>query len=287
MIAAGGLFGEGDLLTEIELSCYSGPWGASGFVEAITKISACGFDGVETPASVVQSFEDRLHVFEEILETSSLKFSGLVQQLNLLDHEHADFQVERAANAARFASAAGSACLTICHDTDHEGSLNDEQWATLGAVIEEIGERCGEFGIEVAFLPRMNRLVSNERDIKRLMSSTNPDIVKLAIDTGEIVLAGSLPQRILKSHFDRLRVVRYKDVNVTASGPVKKKGLKKSQPTLFGKGQVNFEAISKLLLTEGYTGWVVLDISADAENMVEAIEDGYSYIMRKSGLFLY
>ena len=100
-------------MSEIDLACHVGPWGQDNIVQAITEIADTGLQGVECPDSVVRQYEDRLHVFEEILEISDLKLAGLLQGLNLLARETAVEQVGRAVTSARFASCRRAQTLTV------------------------------------------------------------------------------------------------------------------------------------------------------------------------------
>ncbi len=269
---------------EVRLACYTSPWGPDGLIQAITDIGECGFQGIECPASVVQRYEDRLHVFEEILETSDLSLGGLLQGVNLLDREHADEQVERAVNSARFVSAASKGHLTVCHHGPVVAKMTDEDWATVGAMVEEIGARCAEFGIRMCFLPRAQNLVSTDREIKRLMASTSKKHVMLALDTAEVVLAGGSPQRMVKSMADRLCTVRYREASASKRRAKSTSNRPGSTPQ-FGRGAVKFEQVSKALLASGYSGWVTLDISGESQSPLDAASSGFRYLMRKSGLY--
>lgn len=269
---------------DIKLACYTAPWGPTGFIDAISTISEYSFDGIECPSGIVTSYEDRLHVFQEILKAQHLNIANLLQQIDLLDGGNADVQVERAANAARFAAAAGSHTLTVCHEKMHEGNLSDDEWSTAGAILEEIGERCHEHNIELCYLPRAGRLISNETDIARLLASTSPDLVKLALDTAEAVLAKTTPQKMIKTGLERIRVIRFRDVS--ASKRRKKSTSEEPGSTpQFGRGAVNFDAVCKLLITSGYKGWITLDVTGESHEPAEATYLGYRYLRRHSGLF--
>ncbi len=271
-------------MTEHKLACYTAPWGQNGLIKAITDISEYGFNAIECPAITVQMYEDRLHIFEEILESSGLELAGLLQGVNLLDWEHADEQVEHAANSARFVSAAGSRTLTICHSKLQSGPLSDEEWATLAAILEEIGERCGEFQTQVCFLPRAQRLVGTEREIKRLLAMTNPKLVKLAVDTAEIGLAGGSPQRVVKNHLERIRAVRLRDVSASRRR-AKATSNKPGTTPQFGRGNINFDAVTKVLLNGGYDGFITMDVSGESRPPAQAIASGYRFLTRRTALF--
>ncbi len=271
---------------EIRLSCYAAPWGGEGTIQAITDVAECGFEGLEFPSDVVHRFEDRLHVFEEILDTTQLKLSGLLQRVNLFDKDKADEQVEKAANSARFAGSTGKGNLIICQSDPVGGPISDDDWLTVAAIVEEIGCRCQDFGISLCFMPRARHLGDSDKDLKRLLAITNPEVVSLAVDTAELALAGMDPGKVIKSHRERLKTIRFRDV----SGAKRRSDVTSSRPgsaPQFGRGAVNFEAVSKALLDIKYDGWITVDITGETAAPKEAALAGYRFVMRRSGLFPY
>ena len=271
---------------EIRLSCYAAPWGGEGTIQAITDVAECGYDGVEFPSEVVRRFEDRLHVFEEILDTTSLKLSSLLQRVNLLDKDKADEQVEKAANSARFAGSVGKGNMIICQSEPVFAPVSDDDWLTVAAIVEEIGCRCHDFGINLCFMPRAKHLGDSDRDIRRLLSITKPEVVHLALDSAELILAGMDPVKAVKAHKERIKAIRFHDV----SGAKRRSEVTSSRPgsaPQFGRGVVNFEAFSKALLDIKYEGWITIDIAGEAAQPKEAAMTGYRFIMRRSGLYPY
>ncbi len=273
-------------MPEIRLSCYAAPWGGEGTVHAITDVADCGYDGLEFPADVVRRFEDRLHVFEEILDTTGLKLSGLLQRVNLLDKDKADEQVEKAANSARFAGSTGRGNLIICQSDPVDAPPSDDDWLTVGAIVEEIGCRCQDFGINLCFMPRARHLGDSDKDLKRILTITRPEVVSLAVDTAELVLAGMDPCKVLKANQSRLRSVRFRDVSGAKRRSDMTSSRRGSAPQ-FGRGAVDFEAIAKVLVDIKYDGWITVDITGEAAQPKEAALAGYRFVMRRSGLYPY
>ncbi|MDR3077393.1 MAG: sugar phosphate isomerase/epimerase [Planctomycetota bacterium] len=269
---------------EIRLSCYAAPWGAEGAIQAITDVGDCGFEGLEFQSDVVRRYEDRLHVFEEILDTAGVKLSALLQRVNLLDKDKADEQVERAANSARFAGAIGHCSLIICQSGPVEGPISDDDWLTAGAIVEEIGCRCQDFGIALCFLPKARHFGDSDKDLRRLLSITKPEAVHLALDSAELALSGMDPAKLVKAHRERLKLVRFRDVSSSRHRPPATSSRPGSAPP-FGRGGVNFEVFSKALLDAKYEGWVTVDTSGEAAQPKEAALAGYRFVLRRSGLF--
>ncbi|MDR1520818.1 MAG: sugar phosphate isomerase/epimerase [Planctomycetota bacterium] len=270
----------------MRLACYAAPWGPEGVIQAISDVADCGFDGLEFPANVVLRYEDRLHVFEEILDTTGLKLSGLLQRVNLVDKEKADEQVERAANSARFVGAIGQGNLVVCQATPLDAPASDDDWLTAAAIVEEIGCRCRDFGINLCFMPRAGHFGASDSDLRRILSMTNPEVVHLALDSAELTLAGIDPVKAIKANAARLRAVRLRDV----SGARRRSDVTVSRPggaPQFGRGAVDFEAFSKALIEVGYDGWVTVDVTGEAAKPKDSAFSSYRFVMRRSGLFPY
>lgn len=273
-------------MAEIRLACYAAPWGPDGTVQAITDVAECGYDGLEFPSDVVQKFEDRLHVFEEILDTASLRLSGLLQRINLLDKDKADEQVEKAANSARFAGSTGRGNLIICQSEPVNAPLTDDDWLTVAAIVEEIGIRCQDFDINLCFMPKAHHLGDSDKALKRLMTITDPDVVGLALDTAELTLAGMDPVKTIKAHQARLGSIRFRDVSASK----RRAEITSSKPGTapqFGRGAVNFEDVAKALLDIKYDGWVTVDVSGESAPPKEAALAGYRFVLRRTGFFPY
>ena len=268
-------------MNEIQIACNTSPWGPDGVIPAMNAIRNAGFGGIECPASVVSRYEDRLHVFEEILEREGLCLAGLVQPLDIMDRDKADEQVERAVNVARFAAAAGHGYLVVCQVDPVAQPPDEDGWITAAAVLEEVGVRCRKGGVALCFMPVARPLEMDEKALDRLMAMTPPDAVNLALDTAESFWAGTDIARMAKKHAARLKVVRFRD----APGSSRRgaRGQAVSTPA-FGRGAVRFEALSKALKDMDYSGWITLDVSGEAQDPKAAVANGFRGLMRKAGL---
>jgi sugar phosphate isomerase/epimerase len=278
---------EGWVLHDIKLACYTNPWGPIGFVKAIKDIAECGFAGVEYSAQMARDYYDRLHVFQEILNTAGLKVANLLQEIDLLEVENRDNQVDRALIAARFIAAAGASNLTICHEFVRSEPLSEEEWRDAAAVLEEIGERAKlEHGINVCYMPRNSRLVFHEKDILRLLALTDEKWVKVSFDTAEITLAGANWKKFFNDSkvYERIGIVRFHDVSASK----RRAKFTTDDPTgtapQFGRGAVDFVAICKALMERNYHGWVTLDVTGASVPPLEAVETAYRYLARHCGL---
>jgi inosose dehydratase len=272
-------------MTEIKLSCASSAWGKNGFVEAVSAIAKAGFDGIECSARLVTEFEDRLHVFEEILDIANLQLCAMSQYADFLDAETADETVERIANTSRFLGAIGNAVLLVTPANREDEDMSAEEWITAAAVLEEMSIRCSEFNVPLVFRSRAGLLGGSEKGLKRLLSMVAPDNMHLCCDTAELSLAGVTAERFFKAYEDRVIYVRARDV----SGAKRRQAITSIQPGTapqFGRGAIDFPKFGKTLSKQNYLGWLTIDVAGESASPRSAAEAAYRFMLRKSELFL-
>jgi sugar phosphate isomerase/epimerase len=269
---------------QISLACSTLAWGRDGFVDAVEAISEIGFDGVECPARLVREYEDRLHVFEEILEISKLKLCAMLQSADFLDREAADETVERVANTARFLGAVGTTNLVVS-PRNPEQDLTDDDWTTVAAIIEEMGDRCAEFGVRVCFRPRAGYVGGTDKEMKRLLEIVEASKVGLACDTAELLLSGISLDRYSRTWGERTHHLRVRD----ASGAKRRQKTTSTEPgraPQFGRGALDIGKLGKFVASMDYSGWVAVEIAGEDHPPREAAENAFRQMIRKSGLFL-
>ncbi|MFW5858217.1 MAG: sugar phosphate isomerase/epimerase family protein [Planctomycetota bacterium] len=281
---------EEDLQTsgaEVRLACSTIAWGRNGFVEAVGAISSLGYDGVECPAHLVREYEDRLHVFEEILDASRLKLCAMLQRGDFLERETADATVERVANTARFLGAIGAPALVVSPSNRLEdgADLDDDDWTTAAAILEEMGQRCDEFGVKLAYRPRAGHIAGDDKGIKRILGMVDPALVHLCGDTAELALEDIGIERFFKTYGERVVHVRLRDASGAKRRAAVTSDVSGSAPQ-FGRGTVDFAKVGRAIARSGYSGWVSVEIAGEGHTPRSAAEGAFRYMMRKSGLFL-
>ncbi|MBN1256758.1 MAG: TIM barrel protein [Planctomycetes bacterium] len=270
---------------EVTLASSSIIWGRNGFIEAVGAISDIGYHGLECSSHLVREYEDRLHVFEEILDIANLKLAAMMQYADLLNTENADETVERVANTARFLGAIGSPAVVVSPTNQLEEPLSKDEWTTMAAILEEMGMRCREFNIDLAFRPRTGFIAGNNRDIKHLMGMCSPDMVKLCLDSAELTLAGINLERFFKTWEKNIIYIRFRDVSGAKRRKAVTSEIRGSAPQ-FGRGAVNFTKLGNLIHRSDYTGWITVEVAGESNPPKSAAETAYRFLMRKSSLFL-
>ncbi|MFN3431306.1 MAG: TIM barrel protein, partial [Candidatus Sericytochromatia bacterium] len=68
--------------------------------------------------------------------------------------------------------------------------LSEGQWETLADALNELGLRCNQRGIQLAFHNHAGTYVETPLELKRLMNLTDPTLVGLCLDTGHYTFGG-------------------------------------------------------------------------------------------------
>ena len=80
---------------DIELACHTSSWGPDSLVGAISEIARCGYTGIESTPEIVQAFEDRPIVLEEILEENGLRLVAILSPSRPISTLSLEEEIER------------------------------------------------------------------------------------------------------------------------------------------------------------------------------------------------
>lgn len=156
-------------------------------------------------------------------------------------------------------------------------------WNAVGAATRELGVRTA---LHVDFLSALRRPGA----LDELLAATDPEVVGLAVDTGELTVAGIDPAGVIARHPDRIWHVQFKDalaVDVDeeylqphAQYSVRGRGGRREVPRWFAEpgadgGLVDFEAVTRALHTADYVGWVVFESDQSPHPAASALLGGY------------
>lgn len=94
------------------------------------------------------------------------------------------------------------------------GPVSDAQVTTAADCWNGLGEVAHEHGVRVTLHADALSAAADEGVLDRLLAATDPALVGLTVDTGELALAGLDPVAVLRRHADRVDHVQLKDVRL-------------------------------------------------------------------------
>jgi len=157
-------------------------------------------------------------------------------------------------------------------------------WEAVGAATAKHGVRTA---LHVDFLSALRRGDA----LDRLLKATDPDLVGLAVDTGELTAAGIDPVALIERYPDRIQHVQFKDALAVDEGEeylqphahwtVRVRGGAREVPRWFSEpgadgGLVDFPAVARALLRAGYSGWIVVESDQSPHPAASALLAGYA-----------
>jgi inosose dehydratase len=156
-------------------------------------------------------------------------------------------------------------------------------WSAVGTATQKYGVRTA---LHVDFLSLLRR----EKALDRLLALTDPALVGLAVDTGELTVAGTDPIGVVERYPDRIWHVQFKDalavdeadeyLHPHAEYSVRQRGGARGIPRWFGEpgiddGLVDFPAITRALVAAHYSGWIVFESDQSPHPATSALVSGY------------
>jgi inosose dehydratase len=167
--------------------------------------------------------------------------------------------------------------------------LDDAALDRLAACWDVVGRATAEHGVRTAL--HVDFLSALRRDhVPALLDRTDPALVGLALDTGELTVGGIDPLTVIEGYADRIWHVQFKDALAVddaeeylqphAHWTVRVRGGARQIPRWFAEpgadgGLVDFPAITRALLDVGYSGWIVVESDQSPHPAASALLAGY------------
>lgn len=148
--------------------------------------------------------------------------------------------------------------------------MDDIEWNAYRERIETVA-RLGrdEYDLIPEIHPHAGGFMDFEPEVERLLAETDPDLLKICIDTGHCTYAGFDPVAFMQRHRERITYVHFKNTDAL----VKEKAI--SNRTGFydacgqgifcnlSEGEVDFPAVRNFLLDSHYEGWCTIEQDCD------------------------
>jgi inosose dehydratase len=167
--------------------------------------------------------------------------------------------------------------------------LDDDALDRLAACWNAVGRATAEHGVRTAL--HVDFLSALRRDhVPALLDRTDPALVGLALDTGELTVGGIDPLTVIEGYADRIWHVQFKDALAVddveeylaphAHWTVRVRGGAREIPRWFAEpgadgGLVDFPAITRALLDADYDGWIVVESDQSPHPAASALLAGY------------
>jgi inosose dehydratase len=158
--------------------------------------------------------------------------------------------------------------------------MDTAEWTAFRDRIAHIA-RMGveDYGLTVGIHAHAAGFMDFEPELERLLAEVPEDLLKICFDTGHHSYAGFDPVAFMARHMDRISYMHFKDIAPVVKADVIAKGTgfyEACGQGIFcnlGQGDVQFEAVRKVLLDHGFEGWCTVEQDCDPTLDVRPLDD--------------
>jgi inosose dehydratase len=148
-------------------------------------------------------------------------------------------------------------------DAQRETALRGDQFLRAAERVELAARRALDRDVAATFHPHTATYIEGPEEVAALLDATDPEVVKICLDTGHAVVGGGDPVELARSGRDRIGHLHLKDVDaqvlerVRSSEVTVEEAWEQGLFCPLGEGAVDFDAVFAEL--EGYEGWAVVE----------------------------
>jgi inosose dehydratase len=163
---------------------------------------------------------------------------------------------------------------------DEAEQMEPDEWVAFRNRIVTIARMGAEvYGLSVSIHAHAGGFIEFEPELERLLDEVAPEVLNICFDTGHHAYAGYDPIAFMKRHMDRISYIHFKDIDPAVKARViaNRTGFYDAcGQGIFcnlGQGDVNFQAVRRLLLERGYRGWCTVEQDCDPTLDISPIAD--------------
>lgn len=163
---------------------------------------------------------------------------------------------------------------------DRAPRLDDAGWAGIIGNIRAIAERARDaHGIRVTIHPHAGGYIEFADELARLVADIPADLAGLCLDTGHMAYSGMDPAETLRSYWDRVDYIHFKDIDPVIFDQVMRQRIRFFDACAMGvmcpigRGKIDYAAIRELLREQGYGGFITIEQERDPRDSGTILED--------------
>jgi inosose dehydratase len=267
--------------------------GPANFMRSIQEASSIGYHWVETFWEYVERWEYDPQGLKETLAALNLKLetvsNGAGQRTDFGDPRKRPGVVDDHVKLVSWIKQFGCDHLKINlgRPVPVTGAERVAMLKEMGITLSEIGKEAADFGVKFGVHAHLGSNFASRQDIDQVMEETDPQYVKLILDTGHITMLGMDPVELTRTYVSRIIEFHIKDVAPENRGGYKGPPLENgqyntnSQNLVFfpaGKGGVDFPAILGILNEHRWKGWFTVELDRTATTAKESATINKKYL---------
>ncbi|WP_340242639.1 sugar phosphate isomerase/epimerase family protein [Roseobacter sp. HKCCA2468] len=163
---------------------------------------------------------------------------------------------------------------------DEAAQMDQAEWTGFrDRIVESARIGAEDYGLTVGIHAHAAGFMDFEPELIRLLDEVDEGLLKICFDTGHHSYAGFDPVAFMKKYVSRISYMHFKDIDpkVKADVIANRTGFYEAcGQGIFcnlGQGDVDFEAVRKVLLDANFEGWCTVEQDCDPTLDVRPIDD--------------
>jgi inosose dehydratase len=255
------------------------------FWRGVEDLAGLGFHGTEADnmlAHLSDTYGSKVQEFRDLMARHQMQLPALYHVLAVNDASRRQTNIEEGMRVGKFIHDVGGGILNLAGGKRPPEGNTPEEFRVFAEVVNELGKRLREeYGLRLCYHPEVGLMGQNRNELGRIMDSARPDCFFLCPDTAHVLGAGADLVELFRIYGSRIIHVHYKDFDFGwHNDDVTKAGLKGGFVEL-GVGVVNFPALTEILISSGYKGWVMLEVDPPRVTPLETARINRQYVVDK------
>lgn len=273
------------------------------FHRMLDEMALIGLDGFEIHYPfLLQNYEHRTKELRDLLELHDLEMATYYTGITFHDEEQRYRGMNTVRRKCHFSAALGTKVICIDGGRKRSGiSKNelDDQIKLIAECANQLGNYATSCGLTLAWHQHWGSIFEAKAPFYRFMELTDPDLVKFCPDVGQLALGDFDVVETIRHFADRIAYVHYKDISFAGrphgelwrGGPVVPSdngayGVdSRGRWVELGRGIIDFPAITQVLRSAGFDGWIVDDFDYSGYRAVESAKACKTYINHALGIW--
>lgn len=232
-------------------------WGGND-IQAVKDISSLGFKGIQLRSNVLKEYGSKPGAVKDFLKQHALEFpmfSSGNANINTGDDEAV---IQMHVENAKFVKAAGGNHFQLTNSSrPKEGLPSSSDLKKYGKLINEIGKRTSDIGVQANYHNHMHQLGETPEEVEIIMENCDDRNVKLLLDVAHYHQGGGNPVKAISTYKDRISSLHLKDVRRSEGT-----GSRAYTFVELGQGDVDFKNIFKALQQIKFKGWGIVELDS-------------------------
>lgn len=273
------------------------------FFRMLDEMSLVGLDGFEMCYPfLINQYERRIDELRQLLAMHDLELATYYTGVTFYDAELRQRGVEEVKRRCRFCAELGTKTVLLDGGRKRPGITPtelDDQIKLIAETANVLGEYANSCGLTLAWHQHWGSIFEVQAPFHRFMELTDPDLVRFCPDVGQLALGDFDVVGTVKRYAQRIAYTHYKDVTFAGrprgelwpGGPMvpSDDGAyrvdSRGRWVELGRGVVDFPAVTEVLRSVGYDGWIVDDFDFTCYRARESAQACKDYINHALGIW--